>query len=320
MQPAKTPVAIDDPPRPALLAGVDIGGTKIAAVLVSRSGDVLASHTEAAPTRGGGAVLRAVAATIESLEREVGSPIAALGLGAAGIIDSATGTVLAASQLFTDWVGRRIGAELEALIRRPVTVANDVNAFLVGEVRWGALRGAENALGVMLGTGVGGAVMLAGHLFEGPHGGAGEIGHTPRHSDQRCTCGGIGHLETVASGRSIGLRYAERTGGSPLTGQETARRAASGDEVALAVFHDAGQALANAVLTTGTLFDVDHVVIGGGVAKAWEFWRPSFEATVAENPPVSGRQLIVRLAALTNPAIGAATLALDTVDSAGDMA
>ncbi|MFD0864715.1 ROK family protein [Tessaracoccus lubricantis] len=308
---------MDDTPRPALLAGVDVGGTKIAAVLVSRSGEVIASDTQPVPAQGGGAVLRAVAAMLESLEHEAGSRVTALGLGAAGIIDSGTGTVLAASELFTDWVGRRIGTELESLIERPVTVANDVNAFLVGETRWGALSGARNALGVMLGTGVGGAIMLDGRLFEGPSGGAGEIGHTPRHSDHRCTCGGVGHLETVASGRSIGLRYAERTGGSPLTGEETARRAAAGDPAALAVFHDAGRALANAVLTAGTLFDVDHVVIGGGVANAWEFWGPAFDATVAENPPVSRRPLTVRLATLTNPAIGAATLALDAVDSTG---
>lgn len=312
MQPEATPPAgsmVRDK-RP-VVAGIDIGGTKLAAVLVDENGRELAAATSPAP-RGGEAVLREVAMLVRRLESDAGCDAAALGVGAAGIIDSVAGRILAASEVFTDWVGRWLRSDLEALLQLPVAVTNDVNAFLLGEVHWGALSGVRDALGVALGTGVGGAILLDGVIFEGRHGAAAEIGHTPRYSDHVCTCGGRGHLETVASGRSIGLRYAERAGGPSRTGVEVALLAEGGDATAQQIYAEAGVALANAILSTTTLFDVDHVVIGGGVARAWHLIEPSYSVEVAGNPPVSGRALVTRTASLNSPAIGAATVALQT--------
>src|SRR5690606_27903370 len=143
---------------------------------------------------------------------------------------------------FTDWVGFPLGDELGERLGVGVRVENDVNSFLLGEVSMGVVG--QDVLGLMLGTGVGGAVVLDGKLRHGPHGAAGEIGHVPGYSNIRCTCGQTGHLETVASGRSIGLRYGERTGRTGLDAHEVAVLARSGDDDARAVFAAAGRAVA----------------------------------------------------------------------------
>ncbi|MCC2592014.1 ROK family protein [Tessaracoccus sp. OS52] len=292
-----------------LVAGVDIGGTKVGAVAVTSDGVVLASRTAVA-ARGGSAVLAQVSTLVAQLESDTAAPVVAVGVGAAGVIDSANGLVLAASETFQDWTGRAIGEELQQSLARPVKVANDVNAFLLGELRWGALVGVRSALGIMLGTGVGGAIVLDGIVLEGSHGGAGEIGHTPSYSSHRCTCGGTGHLETMASGRSLGLRYSERAGGAPPTGREVAQLARTGDPTALLVFEEAGLALANAILSASTLLDVGHVVVGGGVGGAWDVLGPTVERAIRANPPVTGRPLVIRPATLAYSAMGAASLVL----------
>lgn len=295
------------------VAGIDIGGTKLSAVAVTPGGTQLAAvGTRAATHRGGSAVLAQVVELVHDLELRAGH-VTAVGVGAAGVIDETDGVVLAASTVFRDWVGRAIATELGEALQRPVRVANDVNAFLAGELRWGALQDARDALGIMLGTGVGGAVAMDGVVLPGRHGGMGEIGHTPSYSAHRCTCGGIGHLETMTSGRSLGLRYGERAGTPPPTGREVARRARAGDPHAMAVMDDAGVALANAILSATTLLDIGHVVVGGGVAASWDLLQPRLEANIAANPPVTGRPLAIRRTQLDNTALGAASLALDAL-------
>ena len=255
------------------VAGIDIGGTSISGVLATPGGEVAASITVPAMTgRGGLAVLGQIPPLVRELEDRAGTKVTGVGVGAAGVIEAGTGRVLVASQVFRDWVGHRLADELTATLGMTVTVANDVNAFLLGEMRWGALKDVQDALGVMLGTGVGGAIVLQGRLLEGRFGGAGEIGHTPRYSDHVCTCGGIGHLETLASGRSLGLRYGERSDGIAVTGEEVATRARAGDEDARAVVDAAGWALADALLAATTLLDISHVVVGGGVVGLRGGW------------------------------------------------
>ena len=226
----------------------------------------------------------------------------------------------AASESFTDWVGFAIGPELADALAVPVAAENDVNAFLHGELRWGAVAGADHALGVMLGTGVGGAIALDGRIFGGPRGAAGEIGHTPGYSDLTCTCGQVGHLETLASGRSIEARYAERTGGTgTATAAEIAERARAGEPDARGVFDAAGHALGLAIASAATLLDVGDVVVGGGVRRAWDVLEPALRATIAENEPVSGYPLTVHPSVLGDRAValGAAALAWPLADRAG---
>ena len=275
-----------------VLAGIDIGGTKIAALLVLPDGDVVARGVVAAPSREGGpAMADAAAGLVRRLLAETGSTLLAAGVGAAGVVDQRSGVIRAASDTFVGWAGFALGPELERRLQAPTAVENDVNAFLLGEVAWGAAEAAD-VLGVMLGTGVGGAVVLDGELRSGPTGAAGEIGHTPGYSHHVCTCGQVGHLETLASGRSIEQRYLEATGFVRTTSQ-IADLARGGDAEALDVFRGAGRALGLACVVAAGILDLTAVVVGGGVTRSWDLLEPALRDTLRTDPPVSGAPLTV---------------------------
>lgn len=294
----------------SVVAGVDIGGTKIHVVLVDANSQKVASGDIPAPASEGGAAMADAAARIVlTLVAESGSHLRAAGVGAAGVIDVEHGVIRAASAMFTDWVGFALADELSSRLAVPVRVENDVNAFLMGEVASGDLG--DDVLGIMLGTGVGGAVSLDGTLRQGPNGAAGEIGHTPGYSEITCTCGQVGHLETMASGVSIGLRYGEYTGNTGVDAREVARRARAGDEAAAAVFAAAGRSVALAGASAAGLLDLGRVVVGGGVSHAWDLLLPAIESTLATDAPISGLPLIFERAAL-----GADAVALGAAASA----
>lgn len=289
--------------------GVDIGGTKTRAAVVGPTGEVLASAT--APTPAGGvAMLDVAAGLVERAVATAGVRVTAVGVGAAGVVDPAAGRVLAASDSFVDWVGTDLRGGLADRTALPVTVANDVDAFLVGEATWGAVRGVRSAAGIALGTGVGGALWLDGALYRGA-GAAGEIGHMPGFGDAVCTCGQRGHLETLASGRSVERRYAEAMAGAAVGAAEIEALARAGEPVAARVLAEAGHAVGSAVLVVAALLDVGHVVVGGGLAGAWDLLEPALLARLREAPPVSGHPVEVRRAALGADAtvVGAAALA-----------
>lgn len=287
----------------AALVGIDIGGTKIAALLVDGDGAVLGRGSVGAPAALGGAAMADAAATLAmSLAAEAGVSLAAAGVGAAGVIDHETGTIRAASATFVGWTGFALGHELESRLGVPVRVENDVNAFLLGEAAAEG-RTDRDVLGVMLGTGVGGAVLIDGELHHGPHGAAGEIGHTPGYSDLVCTCGQIGHLETLASGTSIAVRYQESTGASVRDAREVADRARRGDTEAIAAFDAAGRALALACATAATILDLPCAIVGGGVTAAWDLLEPAIARTLATDSPVSGIPLRIIPAVLGSDAV-----------------
>ncbi|WP_419704016.1 ROK family protein [Promicromonospora sp. NFX87] len=290
-------------------AGVDIGGTKIRAAVVAPGGAVLTSATAPTPS-GGGAMLDVAADLVVRAVASAGVLVAAVGVGAAGVVDPGTGEVLAASDSFTGWVGTNLRDGIATRTGLRVVAANDVDSFLVGEATWGAVRGVRSAAGIALGTGVGGALWLDGALYRGA-GAAGEIGHMPGFGDARCTCGQRGHLETLASGRSVARRYAELGDGVEVGASEVEARALAGDEVAVRVLADAGHAVGSAVLMLAALLDVGHVVVGGGLARAWDLLEPALLARLREEPPVSGHPVEVRRAVLGGDAtvIGAAALA-----------
>jgi len=295
---------------PAVVAGIDIGGTKTSGALVAADGKVLARATRVTPARAGSAAMAETAALlVEELADDTGVRPDAVGVGAAGVVDPQSGAIRAASDMFVDWAGFPLGERLGDRLELEVRVENDVNAFLLGETAWGSGRGSD-VLGVMLGTGVGGALVLDGALRHGPYGAAGEIGHTPGYSDLVCTCGRTGHLETLASGTSISRRYAAATGEVVVSARVVADRARTGDPVAKAVFDDAGRAVALACISAATLVDVPLAVVGGGVASAWDLLAPAVEATLLTDPPVSGAPLRIVPGTLRGDAVvlGAAAL------------
>jgi len=295
------------------LVGVDIGGTKIRAVMCTPDFKIVADAEAPTPAREGGAMMAEVVhSLVEKLQGEGhGNPVA-IGLGAAGVIDSANGVVRVASDSFSGWAGYPVTDRLQQLTGVPVTLGNDVNSFLQGEVTAGAVRGEGDVLAMMLGTGVGGALRLGGALFEGGHGGAGEIGHVPGFGNDLCSCGGRGHLETLASGRSIARRYQERTG-REMVAAEVADLARGGDVWAEEIFATAGRGVARAISMVAGLLDIDAVVIGGGVSGAWDLLEPAVLGELRDAPPVNGRMPHIRRSSLgaDAAALGAAVLAVD---------
>lgn len=290
-------------PVPEVFAGVDIGGTTTQVLLCAPDLTVLGRAEVPTPAaQGGPAMVRAALDALAGLLGRTTSRLTGVGVGAAGLVDAREGRILVASDSFRDWAGFEVTATIEAALGVPAFLDNDVNAFLRGEASGGAVAGESHVLGMTLGTGVGGALWLDGALFEGPHGAAGEIGHVPGFGDLPCSCGGRGHLETLAAGRSVAARYAERTG-RQCSAREVAEAADRGDADAVAVYRAAGAALSRAILITAGLVDVTTVVIGGGVTGAWHLLDPAIRAALAAEPPVSGHPLKVVRAHLGTDAV-----------------
>jgi glucokinase len=286
-----------------VLAGIDVGGTNTKVLLATPDLEVLDRIDLPTPAHDGGdAILDAAEAAVRSLLDRHRASLAGVGVGAAGVVDPTTGTVLVTANSFTGWAGYGVVDAVTARLGVPATLDNDVNAFLLGEIAAGAVAGEPDVLGMTLGTGVGGALVLGGTLFGGPHGAAGEIGHVPGFGDTLCTCGGHGHLETVAGARGIADRHAERTGRRIGT-HEVAAAARAGDRDAQDVFATAGWGIARAVLLTAGILDVTTVVIGGGVARSWDLLEPAVAAALAAEPPVSGAAIRVEQSVLGADAV-----------------
>ena len=301
----------------AVIAGVDIGGTSTEVVLCTPQLDIIARSNAATPASvGGTAMIDTCVDLIGALVEASGTRLLGVGVGAAGVVETRAGTVLVASDSFTDWAGFPVAATLRRRLAVPAFLDNDVNAFLRGEVATGAVAGESQALGMTLGTGVGGALWLGGELFEGSHGAAGEIGHTPGFGDRPCTCGRHGHLETLASGRAITARYRDSTG-ITLSAADIAALADAGDLDAAAVFDAAGAAIGQAITMVAALIDVTTVVIGGGVTRAWHLLEPAIRRCLVDEPPVSGLPIRLERSALGADAValGAASRVRRELDS-----
>ncbi|WP_069812172.1 ROK family protein [Streptomyces sp. TP-A0874] len=259
-----------------LVAALDIGGTKIAGALVDAGGRLVARARCATPARRSGTtVMGAVEAVLGDLaDRPHWSRVTAVGVGSAGPVDASTGTVSPVN--IPGWrrfpLVDRVSAATGGL---PVTLVGDGVAMAAAEHWRGAARGRENALCMVVSTGVGGGLVLGGRLHRGATGNAGHIGHVCVDLDgDACACGGRGCLESIASGPNI-ARHALAHGWRPgedgdRTAGAVARAAATGDGAALAAFERAARALAAGIASTAALVELDVVVIGGGVADSGE--------------------------------------------------
>jgi glucokinase len=297
-----------------VLAGIDVGGTNTKVLLATPDLEVIDRIDLPTPAHAGGdAIVTAAVEAVRVLLDRHRASLAGVGVGAAGVVDATTGTVLVTANSFTGWAGYGVTAAVSAALGVPATLDNDVNAFLLGELAAGAVAGEADALGMTLGTGVGGALVLGGTLFAGPRGAAGEIGHVPGFSDVRCTCGQVGHLETIAGARGIADRYAERSG-RRVSARAVADAARAGDLDAAEVFATTGWGIARAALLTAGILDVTTVVIGGGVARSWDLLEPAVSAAIAAEPPVSGAA--IRLA---QSALGADAVALGAAAQVRDL-
>jgi glucokinase len=259
-----------------LVAALDIGGTKIAGGLLDGRGGILVRVQRPTPSRADGeTVMRAVEDVLGDLAASpLWSRATALGIGSAGPVDASAGTVSPVN--VPGWrdypLVERARAAAGGL---PVELIGDGVAIAAAEHWQGAARGHDNALCMVVSTGVGGGLVLGGRLHPGPTGNAGHIGHISVDLDgDPCPCGSRGCVERIASGPNIARRALEN-GWRPgpdgdTTSAAVAAAARAGDPVAVASFERAARALAAGIAATATLVEIGIVVIGGGVGKAGE--------------------------------------------------
>jgi glucokinase len=269
---------------PEVTGGVDLGGTKIQTVAL-RDGEVAGSARMLTPQSGAAdEVIEAIAGTIHAALDQAAlepSDLRAIGIGTPGEIDSATGVVSLAANVpgFADRV--ELGPRLAELMSGvPVRIDNDVSVGVLGEFKRGAGRPYRNLLGVWVGTGVGGGLVLGGELYDG-RGSAGEIGHAVVEPDGRhCSCGRRGCLEAYAgrvrmehrarelraSGKKTSLfRIMKENGRDRLSSGVFARALKEGDKMTKSLIDDAAWALGLALASAQNLFDLEAIIVGGGL-------------------------------------------------------
>jgi fructokinase len=250
--------------------GIDLGGTKIGGLALDASTPVAVRRRVATPRDYAG-TLDAIARLVAELEAEAERP-GSVGVGIPGVVTHATGLVKNANSTWL--IGRPLLADLEALLSRPVRVANDANCFTLSEAIDGAGRAFETVFGVILGTGVGGGIAIRQRIHEGPNQIAGEWGHNPlpwmteeeRAAAPECYCGKLGCVETFLSGPAFERDYA-LAGAAQRGSQDIVRAAAVGDPHAVRTLARYQDRLARALAAVINLLDPDAIVLGGGMSN-----------------------------------------------------
>lgn len=298
--------------------GVDIGGTKLAAGLVDEDGAVLASdRTPTTPGASGEELWDTLVDLTERVRRAGGWPdLVGVGIGSGGPMRWPEGVISPLN--IPGWRDFPLRARLqERFADLPVRVHNDAVAVAIAEHWRGAAQDTDNMLGMVVSTGVGGGLVLAGRVVDGATGNAGHIGHTVVDADgPPCVCGGVGCLEAVARGPAL-ARWAYEQGwrtdrpADERTGRELGADAAGGDEVAVAAFARAGRALAIAIASANALCDLEVVAIGGGISQVGDLLFEPLRTTLDRHAGFDfAKRLRVVPAALGQDAglVGAAAL------------
>lgn len=294
--------------------GIDLGGSKIALGLVSPDNRIQSRRridTHAAA--GVDSVAERIAAQVDSLRRDLprGAALAGVGIGAPGPVDHVSGRLLTLVNLpgISNTPFRGI---LQARLRLPVALDHDAKAAALGEFHFGAGRGRDSMIYIVMGTGVGAAIIYAGKLIYGEGNSAGECGHmTVDPKGHVCHCGSRGCLETYTSGPALARHYAAASG-DLLSGADVTRRAQAGDALALRILREAGAALGVAVATLAMTINVELFVIGGSVARAGELLlAPARQSLKNYAFAAVAQRVKVRATALGEDAalLGAASLA-----------
>jgi glucokinase len=306
--------------------GVDIGGTKIAAGVVSDRGEVLAEVRRETPATDVGAIEAAVVDAVREL-RELHA-VEAVGVAAAGFVDAGRSVVTFAPNLA--WRDEPLRADLERSLALPVVVENDANAAAWGEFAHGTGRDVSDMVLLTIGTGLGGGIVLGGRLLRGAAGFAGELGHVRVVPDgYRCGCGNRGCWEQYASGRALvreardlaragtpmAARLLELSSGDPdrIEGPQVTRAAQEGDPASVELLADLGRWIGEGAASIMAVLDSSMIVVGGGVSAAGDLLLEPARAAFRRQLTARGHRpdIPIELAQLGNDAgmIGVADLA-----------
>ena len=295
----------------SLLLGVDLGGTKIAAIALSQSAEVHSELRISSPSNDYQATLWAIRDLTNQIALNAGlSQTHPVGIGTPGSINPETGLLQNAN---STWLNDRpLLHDLETSLQRPVRIANDANCFALSEAHDGAGAGAQSVFGVILGTGSGGGMVVDKRLINGPRGIGGEWGHNPlpwANDDEipgpQCWCGHRGCMETWVSGPGLEADYYRQTN-NQLSGPEI-ETASNIDERAKTALERHANRLARGLASVVNLFDPEVVVLGGGLSQMAHLYRDvptqmapyifSRSKSVDLRPPVYGDASGVRGAA-----------------------
>ena len=290
--------------------GIDLGGTKIAAIGLIGDHQLTDIQQVNTPQNDYHDSINIIKSLVELLEDELGEE-ARIGLGMPGSLTRAGGLVQNANSTWLN--GKPFARDLEAALGRDVRFANDANCFALSESRDGAGKGASSLFGIILGTGCGGGLVLDGRIIEGPNRIGGEWGHNPLPWAQpgetpgpRCWCGRNGCMEAWVSGPGMTADH-ERHTGEALTAEEIAALAAAGDNAAIATLNRHASRLARGIAMVVNIFDPEQIVLGGGLSNMSHLYQDlprlitphifADEKTVDIRPPKHGAMSGVRGAA-----------------------
>lgn len=251
------------------LWGIDLGGTKIEGVIVNPAAPdkpLSRVRRDTQASKGYENIIDGIGLLVEDLERASGlKRPTRIGVGTPGVVDPAIGGMKNSNTLCLN--NRSFCEDLSSALGCQAVLANDANCFALAEATWGAAKGMDVVMGLILGTGVGGGIVIGGRILNGLHGIAGEWGHNPIQGEtRRCYCGRVGCVETVIAGPSL-ERFHRELGGAPLRLPEIVAQAAEGGTHAVKTLARLREKFGQSIAAVINILDPDAIVIGGGVGN-----------------------------------------------------
>ena len=279
--------------------GLDVGGTKLAAILLTADGqieDKLVTKTYA--EEGGEAVLRRLINLADQLMKKAGGRVAGIGVSTPGVVDPNRSVIRFITTDLPGWKDLRVTEVISDRFNLPVRMENDGRAAALAEYRFGVGQGIDDLVTIVLGTGIGGGIVANGQLLRGARGGSGRLGHiSVEPNGPLCACGNRGCLELYVSGLALAatamkalaqgvdseLRQQEKLS-QGLSGRDVVEASLSGDALATQVVRESGRRLGQAIVQLIRILDPACIAVGGSVAAAGDLLlNPAREVVAAHN-------------------------------------
>lgn len=254
------------------IIGLDVGGTKISAGLISPTGKILKRVRVATESARGRKVV--LANIIKAIEVVWSPDVKAIGIGIAGLVDSKKGVYLTGPNMPKDLRDVPLAALVRKHFKKPVTIDNDVHCFTLGESKFGKAKRFSSVVGLTLGTGIGGGIVINGQIYRGRNNAAGEIGHSVINFDAHihCSCGKVGHFEAYGSGSAMHHLY-QLAAGKDITPLEVEALVKKGDSKAKKVFAEMATSISVGLANIIHTLNPDIIVVGGGLAHVDNLWN-----------------------------------------------
>ncbi|MEY3133742.1 MAG: hypothetical protein RIT49_400 [Actinomycetota bacterium] len=297
-------------PSSVLTIGVDIGGTKVSAGVVDSSGNIIASDRRSTPLAGGTELIATIIDLIKSFQSRY--ELAGIGISVAALISSDQGTIVGAPNI-ANLNQLNFVSEIKKYFNIPVIAENDANAAMWAEYKYGNAKNLNPVMFLIIGTGMGGGLVIDGKLFRGANGIGAEFGHMiVQPNGIKCGCGAYGCIEQYASGSAL-MRYASEEmelnptkakellkfsdGQDELSGAILTMAAKQGNEIALRAFNKQADWLGSACASYTLLLDPQAIVIGGGVVDAGELFLNPVRQAMEKYMPFAGTHLLPKIIA-----------------------